>query len=127
MGVGPSSHERQTGHMLMRIEEVLSAEKPNRGLANGDTDSTMAGALPALKLHIPVAHVEPGPRSFNRYMPEEINRLVTNLVSTLPFCPTETAVNNLRKEGFTNVASGVCLIGNSFSSLVALHWSCDAG
>ena len=94
------SHGAMTGRMLEGIEELIQQEKPDWVLVYGDTNSTLAGALAAAKLHLPIAHVEAGLRSHNPAMPEEINRVLTDRVSSLLLCPTETAVSNLEKEGF---------------------------
>lgn len=96
------SHGAMTGQMLGAIEEVLVKEKPHYLLVYGDTNSTLAGALAARKLNVNVIHIEAGLRSFNMTMPEEINRILTDRISDLLFCPTETAVNNLKTEGFEN-------------------------
>jgi UDP-N-acetylglucosamine 2-epimerase len=102
LGVGSGSHAVQTGKMLECIERVVGKEKPEIAIVFGDTNSTLAGALAAAKLNIPVAHVEAGLRSYRRSMPEEINRLLTDHVSTVLFCPTVQAVRNLSKEGIRN-------------------------
>ncbi|MGQ0535873.1 MAG: non-hydrolyzing UDP-N-acetylglucosamine 2-epimerase [Methanobacteriota archaeon] len=101
LGVGSGPHGVQTAKMLVGIETVLLGDRPDAVLVYGDTNSTIAGALAAVKLHIPVAHVEAGLRSFDRRMPEEHNRVLTDHASDLLFCPTETAVQNLAREGVT--------------------------
>ncbi|MFX4262071.1 non-hydrolyzing UDP-N-acetylglucosamine 2-epimerase [Pelotomaculum propionicicum] len=109
LGIGSGQHGEQTGRMLEAVEKVLENEKPDWLLVYGDTNSTLAGALAAAKMHIPVAHVEAGLRSYNRKMPEEINRVLTDHVSKLLLCPTTTAVENLRREG---ILSGVHQVGD---------------
>ena len=126
LGVGSSSHGAQTAAMLKGIEEVLLSEHYDGVLVYGDTNSTLAGALAAAKLYIPVFHVEAGLRSFNREMPEEVNRVLTDHVSTLLFAPTKTAVQNLSHEGFDEeriVFSGDVMLDNvkHYSALSTLH------
>lgn len=109
LGIGSGNHGEQTGKMLTEIEKVIIKTKPDMVLVYGDTNSTMAGALAAVKLRFGVAHVEAGLRSFDRSMPEEINRVLTDHISDILFCPTQTAVDNLSKEGITQ---GVYLVGD---------------
>ncbi len=109
LNISGGQHGAMTGRMLEAIENVLSCEKPDWLLIYGDTNSTLAAAIAAAKLHIPVAHVEAGLRSFNMRMPEEINRILTDRVSTLLFCPSQIAVNNLKAEGFSQ---GILNVGD---------------
>ncbi|MDQ3866955.1 MAG: UDP-N-acetylglucosamine 2-epimerase (non-hydrolyzing) [Actinomycetota bacterium] len=106
---GSGSHAEQTARMLPGIEAAVLAERPDAVLVYGDTNSTLAGALATVKTNVPVAHVEAGLRSFDRTMPEEVNRVVVDAVSTLLFCPTDAAVANLRREGVTE---GVHQVGD---------------
>jgi len=112
LDINSGSHGEMTGRMLAEIEHVIMAEKPDRVLVYGDTNSTLAGALAAAKLHVPVAHVEAGLRSFDMSMPEEINRILTDQVSDLLFCPTQTAVDNLVSEGFERKPVEVLKVGD---------------
>lgn len=109
LGVGGGTHGEQTGMMLMELEKKLATVQADCVLVYGDTNSTLAGALAAAKAGIPLAHVEAGLRSYNRSMPEEINRVLTDHVSTFLFCPTDVAVENLAKEGITQ---GVFQVGD---------------
>jgi UDP-GlcNAc3NAcA epimerase len=118
LGVGSGSHGAQTAAMLSGIEEVLVKEKPDWLLIYGDTNSTLAGAVAASKLNIPVAHVEAGLRSFNRRMPEEVNRVVADHLSSLLLCPSQTAVGHLAGEG---IHDGVHLVGDVM--LDVLNWA----
>jgi UDP-N-acetylglucosamine 2-epimerase len=118
LGVGSGSHGAQTGAMLKAIEDVLLAERPDWLLIYGDTNSTMAGAIAASKLSVPIAHVEAGLRSFNRRMPEEINRVVADHLSDLLLCPSDTAIENLAAEG---ISKNVHQVGDVM--LDVLNWT----
>ena len=102
LGISEQSHGAMTANMINGLEPIFMAEKPDLVLVYGDTNSTLAGALTAVKLHIPIAHIEAGLRSFNLQMPEEVNRILTDRISKYLFCPTTTAIKNLDKEGFRN-------------------------
>lgn len=112
LNINGLGHGAMTGQMLEKIEEVLLREAPDWVLVYGDTNSTIAGALAAKKLHIKVAHVEAGLRSFNIDMPEEVNRILTDRISDVLFCPTETAMRNLEKEGYENLNCEVRMVGD---------------
>jgi len=118
LGIGSGPHGAQTGAMLAAIETVLRKESPVVAIVYGDTNSTLAGALAAAKLHIPVAHVEAGLRSFNRTMPEEINRVLTDHISTWLFAPSPTAAEQLGREG---IASGVHVVGDIMLDALRQH------
>ncbi len=115
--VGSDTPAQQTGKMMMGIEDIVLKEWPDFILIYGDTNSTIAGALVGTKLHIPVVHIEAGLRSYNREMPEEINRIVSDAVSTILFCPTQIAVNNLKREG---IIKGVYNIVDTASETILL-------
>lgn len=102
LGIGGKSHGVMTGQMIEKIEEVAMKERPDWIMVYGDTNSTLAGSIVASKLHIKLAHIEAGLRSFNMKMPEEVNRILTDRVSTILFCPTDTAIQNLKNEGYEN-------------------------
>lgn len=115
------NHGAMTGQMMEKIEKILLVEKPNAVVIYGDTNSTIAGALTARKLHVKVVHVEAGLRSFNMDMPEEVNRILTDRISDLVLCPTDTAINNLKSEGFENLPVSVVKSGDIMKDAVAYY------
>ncbi|MGV7962415.1 UDP-N-acetylglucosamine 2-epimerase (non-hydrolyzing) [Photorhabdus tasmaniensis] len=122
LNIHGGTHGEMTGKMLIEIEKVLITVKPDAVMVYGDTNSTLAGALSASKLHIPVIHIEAGLRSFNMAMPEEINRILTDNVSSILFCPTETAINNLQREGFSSKPVNIKKVGDVMED-AALYFS----
>lgn len=116
------SHGAMTGQMLEKTEDLLNLEKPDYVMVYGDTNSTLAGALAAVKMHIPVIHVEAGLRSFNLHMPEEVNRILTDRISKILFCPTDTAMQNLQKEGFAQFGVEISKSGDVMEDS-AIHFN----
>lgn len=115
LGAGSGSHGDQTALMLKKSEEVFMEESPDVVMVYGDTNSTVAAALAAAKVHIPVVHIEAGLRSFNKRMPEEVNRILTDHISTVLFCPSRTAIDNLRNEGFKRVLNEGAIVPSDIS------------
>lgn len=119
LGIGGGTHGQNTGRMLEKLEELMQVEKPDIVLVYGDTNSTLAGALAAVKLNISVAHVESGLRSYNMVMPEEVNRILTDRISRWLFTPTKAAAENLKREGFTN--DQICPVGDVMYDVALLY------
>ncbi|MFZ2282912.1 MAG: UDP-N-acetylglucosamine 2-epimerase (non-hydrolyzing) [Lutibacter sp.] len=126
LAINGMGHGAMTGQMLMEIEAVLMKEKPDLVVVYGDTNSTLAGALAAKKMNIKVVHVEAGLRSFNMKMPEEINRILTDRISDLLLCPTDTAIENLKKEGFENLPAKVVKCGDIMKDAVEFYGKISA-
>jgi len=126
LAINGLSHGAMTGQMLLKIEEILLLEKPELVVVYGDTNSTIAGALAAKKMNIKVVHVEAGLRSFNMKMPEEVNRILTDRISDLLVCPTDTAIKNLQKEGFNNLPSKVVKCGDIMKDAVEFYGKTSA-
>ncbi|MBA3827736.1 MAG: UDP-N-acetylglucosamine 2-epimerase (non-hydrolyzing) [Taibaiella sp.] len=112
LDINGMGHGAMTGAMLAQIEQIIINERPDAVMVYGDTNSTLAGALAAAKMHVPVIHVEAGLRSFNMHMPEEINRILTDRISSLLFCPTDAAIENLEKEGFKDFTANYYKVGD---------------
>lgn len=125
LGISGGNHGAMTGKMMQKIEAVCLREFPDFMMVYGDTNSTLAGALVATKLHIPLAHVEAGLRSFNPKMPEEINRILTDRVSNLLFCPSQTACENLKKEGFNTFKNAKIIFSGDVMKEVAVYYKND--
>lgn len=125
LNVGSGSHAKMTGAIMERIEATCLDVKPDAVMVYGDTNSTLAAALAAAKIHVPVIHIEAGLRSFNMRMPEEINRILTDRVSRLLFCPTQTAIDNLKREGFDSFGTEIQLSGDVMLD-AALHYAPQA-
>lgn len=121
LNINGLGHGAMTGQMMEKIEEVLLTEKPDAVVVYGDTNSTLAGALTAKKLHIKVVHIEAGLRSFNMKMPEEVNRIVTDRIADLLSCPTKTAISNLQKEGFDNLPIEIVQHGDIMKDAVEFY------
>jgi UDP-GlcNAc3NAcA epimerase len=121
LAINGMSHGAMTGQMLLKVEEVLMKEKPDVVVVYGDTNSTLAGALAAKKMHIKVVHIEAGLRSFNMKMPEEVNRILTDRISDLLLCPTQTSMENLKNEGFENSTAKIVKCGDIMKDAVLYY------
>jgi UDP-GlcNAc3NAcA epimerase len=124
LGIGGKSHGAMTGQMIEKIEEVCLKENPDWVMVYGDTNSTLAGAIVASKLHIKLAHIEAGLRSFNMAMPEEVNRILTDRVSNVLFCPTDTAIENLKNEGYDKLKCKIIKSGDVMQDGALFYKQC---